>query len=428
VRFVGRAAFGIIILLGTTPGWAVECSDALLSLRSLSQWGNLSGSLRSSYWSSSRTLDDREHLAVAALWLKATPQLGPHTSLFVEGWVMNQQLFREQETAGELREAYLDVSLSSLDLRVGKQIIAWGQADRINPTDNLTPRNFTRLFTEDDDQRLGTVALKATYYFSGLALTGVWLPDFESDTIPLRRPPPLFTLREREPGKALSQGAIKLGQTGKAVDWSVSYFDGFDLFPDLGIERISPAGVDLLLRNHRIRVIGADAATTFGRYGLRGEAAYTFTTNSRGNDPAVKSPFFFLVMGGDRTFFTYLNVNLQYLFRVIVNFHSPFGIQDPLQRAVAIQQAVQTNQLDRTQHGVSLRINYKWFNETLEGEVVGVFVFTRGGYVLRPKLSYALTDRWKVVVGADVFRGPRPSFFDNLRKNSAAYTELRWSF
>src|SRR5262249_34561597 len=111
---------------------------------------------------------------------------------------------------------------------------------------------------------------------------------------------------------------------------------------------VGPAGVDLLLRNHRVCVIGTDAATTLGRYGLRGEAAYTFTADSRGNDPAVKNPFFFLVVGGDRTFFTYLNVNLQYLFRAIVNFHSPFRIHDPLQRAVAIQQAVQTNQLDRT--------------------------------------------------------------------------------
>ncbi|MBI3796238.1 MAG: hypothetical protein HY268_04610, partial [Deltaproteobacteria bacterium] len=208
----------------------------------------------------------------------------------------------------------------------------------------------------------------------------------------------------------------------------VSYFDGFDIFPDLGIEHISPTGVDLLLRNHRIRVLGTDAATTLGRYGLRGEAAYTFTTDSRGNDPAVKNPFFFLVVGGDRTFFTYLNVNLQYIFRAVVNFHSPFSIQDPVPQAVAIQQAVQTNQLDRVQHGLSLRIHHKWFNETLEGEVVGVCTFTRGGYVLRPKLSYALTDHWKVTVGADVFRGPHPSFFDNLRENSTAFTELRWSF
>ena len=63
---------------------------------------------------------------------------------------------------GVIREAYLDLSHGPLDLRIGKQIIAWGRADRINPTDNLTPRDYTLLVPDDDDQRLGTPAVKAT--------------------------------------------------------------------------------------------------------------------------------------------------------------------------------------------------------------------------------------------------------------------------
>ncbi len=427
---IGRAGFALIALLGTTSVFAAELPDGINTnvLRNLLQQAPVSGSIRGSYWSSSRTLDDREHLAVATLWLKATPKLGSNASLLVEGWVINQQLFREEETDGALREAYLDVSLGPVDLRVGKQIIAWGRADRINPTDNLTPRDFTLLVSEDDDQRLGPFAIKTTYYIGGFSLTGVWLPHFESDTIPLRQPPPLFTLREREPDETVGQWALKIEQTGKRVDWSFSYFDGFDPFPDLGIGQVSTARVDVLLRNHRIHVIGADAATTIGRYGLRGEMAYTFTEDAGGRNPEVKNPFFFLVVGGDRTFFEYLNINLQYIVRVVVNFRSPFQIQDFIQRNVAIQQAVQTNQLDRVQHGISLRLSHKWWNETLEGEVVGVFAITRGGYVIRPKVTYALTDRWKGVIGADIFRGPRPSFFDNLRDNSTAYAELRWSF
>ncbi len=416
------------ILLGTTPLFATGLPDFIDSLANATQRTELTGSLREGYWSSSRDLDNREHRAVASLWLKATSRLGSTTTLFVEGWVMNQELFRERETNGELREAYLDVSLGPVDLCVGKQLIVWGRADRINPTDNLTAKNFTLLFPEDDDQRLGTVAVKATYYLGGLSLTGVWLPAFESDTIPIKQPPALFTLHEQAPERALQQWAAKLEQTGSMIDWSASYFDGFDPFPDLGIDRIGAAGVDLHLRNHRIRVIGADTATTFGRYGLRGEAAYTFTTDTGGGNPAVKNPFFFMVLGGDRTFFEYLNVNIQYIFRLVVHYQSPFRFQDPLQQGVAIQQAVQTNQLDRAQHGASLRLSDRWLNETLEGEVVGVFAFTRGGYALRPKVTYALTDRWKIVAGADIFRGPRPSFFENLHDNSTAYTELRWSF
>ena len=45
-----------------------------------------------------------------------------------------------------LWECYADLYsflLPSLDLRIGKQRIAWGTADRLNPTDNLNPDDFS---------------------------------------------------------------------------------------------------------------------------------------------------------------------------------------------------------------------------------------------------------------------------------------------
>ncbi|MBI4529197.1 MAG: hypothetical protein HY695_35815 [Deltaproteobacteria bacterium] len=420
-------AFGFAVLFATSRLFAAEPPDDIHALKEWLREVSLSGSVRGGYWSSSRDLDDRRHLAVASVWLKATSKLGSNASFLVEGWVGNPGLFREDETIGALREAYLKASLGPLDLSFGREIIPWGRADRINPTDNLTPKDFSLLVPDDDDQRLGTFAIKGSYYLTGLSLTVVWLPEFKSDTIPIKRPPPLFRLHEQERGWDLGQWAIKVEQTEKRVDWSLSFFDGLDRFPDLGIGSISPSRVKLRLRNHRIQVIGADAATVLGRYGLRGEVAFTFTENS-GEGPEVKNPFFFMVAGGDRTFFEHLNVNIQYLLRVVTPYRSPFNIPDPVQREVALQQATQTNQLDRVQHGASLRVSDKWFNETLEGEAVAVIFFTRGDYAIRPKLTYAFTDRWKGTIGADLFRGPDRSFFGNLRDNSTAFIELRWSF
>ena len=59
---------------------------------------------------------------------------------------------------------------------------------------------------------------------------------------------------------------------------------------------------------------------------------------------------------------------------------------------------------------------------------MSVLFFTRLDFVVRPKVIYALTDRWKVTVGAAIFRGPPQSFLGRLRDNSTAYAELRWSF
>lgn len=390
----------------------------------------LTGSIRGGFWTSFRTLDDKKNIPTGALWLKAAPDLGPrlgaHGSLHFEGWV--GRLSEDAEVDGRLREGYLDLSAGPIDLRIGRQIIVWGRADRINPTDNLTPRDFTLLVPEDDDQRLGVFALKATYFVGPISMTALWLPHFEPDRVPLGPAPPPLSISEERPDRGYRQGAFKIERTGGAVDGSLSYFHGFDPFPDIAIDLTHLPSVNLALEHHKIDVVGADAAATVGRFGLRAEAAYTFTEDKRGNDPEVKNPFFFLVAGGDRTFLEYLNINLQYIFRMVARYRDPEEIPNPLLREVAIQQAVITNQIDRVQQGISLRISDQWFNQTLEGEAVGIIFLPRHDYAVRPKVAYAFTDRWKGVVGADLFRGEDRSFFGYLKKNTTAYAELRWSF
>ena len=173
---------------------------------------------------------------------------------------------------------------------------------------------------------------------------------------------------------------------------------------------------------------GRRRGTVVGPYGLRGEAAYTFTEDADGDDPGIKNPFFFLVVGADRTFLEHLNVNVQYILRVVTRYHSPFGIRDPLAREVAVQAALLVNQLDHMQHSFSLRVSHRWLHETLEAELATIVSVDRFGWVLRPRVTYALTDRWRLTVGGDLFGGDRLSFFGNLRENSAAFVELRWSF
>ena len=417
------------VLLGVAPLGADDWTPL-----DAARWVNLTGSLRADYFSSSRSLDDREHLFGSAFYLKASPRFGGHVSGVFEGWVRRPDLFDAHTTDGDLREGYLDLTLGKMDLRVGKQLIVWGRADRINPTDNLTPRDFTLLVPDDDDQRSGVPALKATLHVLGVSLTGVWPPVFKPNVVPFRATPGV-TFHEVDPEgtAARDQWAVRLEQTGRLVDWSVSYFDGLDLFPDLALGALSigPGGapaVEVLLQHHRLHVFGADAATTRGRFGLRGEVAYTLTEDRRGDDPEVKNPYLFMVLGTDRTFLDDLNVNVQYSLRVVKDFQDPEQIDDPLRRALAIEQAVVSSQQDRVQHGVSVRISRKWLNDTLAAEVAAVYGFARQDFVVRPRLVYAFTDRITASVGADLFGGPRPSFFGRLRDASTAFAELKVSF
>ena len=83
----------------------------------------------------------------------------------------------------------------------------------------------------------------------------------------------------------------------------------------------------------------------------------------------------FGVLGADRTFLEYLNVNAQYLVRTVPDYRAPGTIADPTLRSLALQNAAIGNQFGAVRHGLSLRIGHKWLNETLEAEIQGVSYF-----------------------------------------------------
>lgn len=384
----------------------------------------VTGSVRAGYWSSTRDLDATDPFGAGMLWIKSTRPLSRQVSYLIEGWGALRGPADDGDVTGELREAFMDLRFGQLDVRVGRQIIAWGRADGVNPTDNLTGEDLTLLTPDEDDRRLGTTAVRASYYVKGLSITGVWLPEFRGHRFPLPAPPPGVAFAKDHTDWPGDQWAARVEQTGRAVDWSVSYFNGRDLLPDLHPDTSRADAVRLA--HHRVRVVGGDMTTNVGSYGLRAEAAYVRTDDPSGRDPFTKNPYFFLVAGADRTFREHLNLNVQYLHRRVFDYQRP-GLEGPAGGLAAFQ-ATLSSEAERVQHGASFRIAYKWFHDTLEAECAAAGYFDPHGSTLRPKVTYALSDQWKMMVGAELFRGESASVFGLLRENSTAFVELRWSF
>ena len=415
-----RFALMMTLFLLVSTAWAgtTDATDTGGAEQAL----NLTGSARAGYFSTSA--NGQENVGTGSFWLKLAPDLGNNALMMVDGWVMNENSFTGPNQA-LLRQGYFNFSMGNADFRVGRQIIAWGRADKLNPTDNLTPYNYTLLTPESDDQRFGTGSVKATYHFQSLDVTGIWLPSFTPDVYPITpRPGVYFTQQSPK----FNQTAIKLDRTGGDVDWSVSYFNGLDLTPDLGIDITSSASTNLILEHNRIQVLGMDAATVMGRYGLRAEAAYTWTTYTRLNDPLVKKPFLYAVAGGDRTYFDNFNVNVQYYFREVTDYQNPENIINPFMRTVATQEAVLSHQLDQFDNGVSLRLSDNWLNHTLQGEIAGIYSQTYHDYALKPKLIYAFNDRWTGTFGLELFRGGPETFYGQLRGISSVFVEIKRNF
>ena len=420
----------------------------------------LSGSVALDYFSSNHDIDDRRHFPGVNLVLKQRRTLAEGVRWVGEARILAQQLGHEDEDAphgsarslryadevtSELREGYLEVARGRFGLRVGKQIVAWGRADEINPTDVVTPKDFLLLLPEGlAGYRFGVTAMKLDYFFPRLVrATGLWVPFFSPSVIPFSDLPAGVRVDERLPAIRLEDGSagLKLDRSGGKIDASVSYFYGFNLLPEARVESTaidSATGLpsaEIGLAHGRQHMIGTDMATARGRFGYRGEVAYVLSDNPHGRRLDAITPYLFYVLGVERSFPEDLSVIVQYVGRYVSERVDPeraLADPDPTRGLARFRAARQTfvvnQQLDTVQNGWSGRVDKKFWNDTLDCELLAVHYLERNDFFLRPKIAYELADGWRATVGAEVFGGPQHSFFGRVKENTGAFVELLYSF
>jgi hypothetical protein len=408
--------------------WTVSLGLALASFAAqaaMADPAGLSGSVRADYFSRDKSFSGKSGYAAASIWATATPQEFAGIRTYFDARLQGQDLTRGSRVSSDLREAYAQTAIGKLDVRVGRQITVWGRADKVNPTDAWSTRDYTLMVTDDEDQRLGVASLQATWNRGDYRVIGLWQPEWRSPVLPIPSLPQGITLRKVSPSNPAGQFGFKLDHSGEGIDWSVSYAHSISRTPDFAIaSHGSPAtSIDLLYRP--VEVIGADAAVPVGQYGLRAEVAYTRTGNHGGNDPLAQNNSVFVVVGAERTFAGELNVNVQYLYRRTFDLRNADPNAAPDIQFVAREERLTSNQLATHTHGASLRINYKAWNETLEMELAGAVWFRNGDTAIRPKVTYAISDRMKVIMGGDIYCGPSQSYFGRFERTSAAFAELQ---
>ena len=393
----------------------------------------LSGFLRTDYFSSDKASSEKTDFLGLTAQIKILPRLSDKIDSRFEARAYNFDIlhYNNDNSASELLEGLAIFRFENSDLSVGKQIITWGRADGVNPTDNLSPKNYTLLLPEEGDRKTGVTSLKYDYYFSPeLTATFFYTPFFEPNKVPFAFPS-FIQPSEKKPAYNIenSEAAFRVNKIGSDLDWSVSYFNGFDLTPE--VRYLGTYGGKRLIEisNHRIQVFGADFAKNYGRYGFRGEAAYMLTEDMDGIYPYIKNPNLYGVIGGDRTFIETLNINLQFIGRYIFKYSDVEKIQNQAERSIYIKNATFSGELDEIQYSMSGRVDYKLFNETLDIETFGVWNFNRNDYFIRPIVRYAFTDSWKGTIGGEYYEGDENrTFFGFLKKNNTIFMELKYGF
>lgn len=342
----------------------------------------------------------------------------------------------------DLREAYINVYTGKFDFRVGKQIVVWGRADGFNPTNNITPQDFTVFSPEADDIRLGNFLIRSKFHINTkLELEAIWIPHYKASVLPLgiMPLPEGFLFGESIYSNANLENS---GYAGKfnfvfpKIDGSLSYFSGYNPLPGLkfGIPELQDDSIFTISisdRAYKQQVIGADFSTTIGSYGLRGELAYRITGGDYEEMAYIPNPDIQYVLGVDKTIGDF-NLIAQYIGRYVIDFTE---LEIPTDPAMMINyesnhyNRLFAGQTDEIIHSVSLRVAQNLFYDLLTIEGFHMYNITTEELLLVLKITYSISDDLRISVGANSYFGKENSLYDLMSKSmSSGFFELKASF
>jgi len=353
----------------------------------------------------------------------------------------------------EFREAYLDLyqfGLENLDVRIGRQIIVWGTADKINPTNNISPDDLEDIF--NFGAQLGANAIKADYYWGDVTITGVFVPiftpatlpfgDYEKAFVPEFNVPPGMTIRNISDKITLpetklsetSQYAFKVATNLLDYDLSLSYYNGRDDFPLANeiiikpVDTLGMADVQSGMVYPRIQVIGADFAGSIFDIGFWGEGAMfladkvqkiTYLETPIGLNPIEKSialddePYFKFVLGFDYTFSNGWYVNGQFI-HGFINERGKDNLNDYI--AFRFEKKFFDDKMKIVPFGGVIEVN-DWGNLKNNYGIAG-----------NPEITYYPTDNIELTLGSFIMYGKGDNMFSRIQEQDELYVRAKVSF
>ncbi|MCP4622683.1 MAG: hypothetical protein GY850_04030 [bacterium] len=346
-----------------------------------------------------------------------------------------------------IRDGYLDISTEQSDLRLGSQLITWGRADGIKPTDLFKRYDFTDLIERRVEEIL---AFKWDYYFADFTIETVWAPIFQEDIVsydlenrwlllPREVDVPFlgaFKLdydddESRVPADdpSSSQFGVRLDATHAGWDFSGMYAWTYDRSPTFVEARLmafdlvdQTALIKVTPRYKRIHVFGGDWATTLSKIGFRGEVAYFLTDDPHSRDSRIDDPYLKLVGGFDYNF-----TDLIKTWDLFVSGQFALDTEIPHQ-----------GDSNQDSGGVAaLRHFYEYallvgaelkFSPFSLLKFQGFVNLEEGDHLTKTEFIWKPLDGLALALGADFLGGGKDTFFYQFRSNDRFKAEITYEF
>lgn len=335
---------------------------------------------------------------------------------------------RNQRSSFALRENYLDISRGNWDFRLGRQHVVWGEMVGLFFADVVSARDLREfILPEFETMRIPQWAARAEYFKDDFHAEFLWIPVASYDQIgkpgaeffPFQPNPPggSVYLQEKRPKANIDHMNYGLRLSVLAKGWDVSgfYYSSMDIQPSFtrSISLVPPFPFIYQARHDRINQFGGTVAKDFGEIVFKMEAVYTdgrkyATLQLSDSDGLVRQNTVDWAAGLDFTLPAETRFNLQFFQRAYLNHDQ--GIVP-----------------DRNENGYSLYLNSK-LSGVLEAQAMFIASFNRPDWLFRPRLAWGFERNWRLLVGADIFKGAPSGLFGQYDSKDRVYSEVRYSF
>jgi len=329
----------------------------------------------------------------------------------------------------EVRELYGEYISDNYEVRVGRQMLTWGVADRLFIND-VFPKNWSAFFSGQplEYMKIGSDMAKLFVFGSGWDVELALIPVAQFDVTPQSDRFVVFDpgFSVVKPEKKLSNGEAAMRfhtKVGDTTDLALYAFKGFWHQPDKGITMM-PANVTptnpmgLTIKYPRLNNYGLTVQDTFlgGVLSLEGGYYHSIDDNA-GTDPFIANSQYRYLIGYEHELMTDVTLALQWYGEIMKN-HAGYlaTTMDPVPQP-------------KHRKIVTANIRALWMNQTLTTSLFVMGVGDGGGRMANPDINYAVNDSFSVNVGGHIFwSGPDTWMLGTMKHDDNVYANVKWTF
>ena len=332
----------------------------------------------------------------------------------------------------DLREAYAAFRPTDfMDVKVGRQVLTWGTGDLWFLND-LFPKDWNSFLIGRDVEYLKAPsdAVKVSLFSDLANLDLVYTPRFDADRYIDGRYTSYYN-----PLLGRRAGRDAVIDPDDRDDWFREDEFAARAYRNVGAYEValygyygywkSPEGVDPVTFRARFPRLAAYGASVRGPVadGIGNvEVVYYDSMEDRsGNDPFTPNSQLRLLVGYSQDL-----EGIARDFTVGVQYYLEMRMDHDAWEATRGGLLPDEN---RERHMVTLRLTKLLLSQNLDLSLFAFFSPTDADAYMRPRLSYKVTDHWRVETGANVFFGNhKHTFFGQFEDNSNLYFAARYSF